>query len=90
MKAKRILKWIGKTLLILFALLVLFTLLSLIIHRIKTKQELALLKENGYCNPVSVGDYSLNVAKFGNDNGTHTIVGLAGLGMGIILLPQGR
>ena len=29
-----------------------------------------------------MGDYSLNVAIFGNENGKHTIVGLAGLGMG--------
>ena len=39
-------------------------------------------KERGYYNPVSVGDYSLNVAKFGSENANHTIVGLAGLGMG--------
>lgn len=39
-------------------------------------------KGKRYYNPVSVGDYSLNVAKFGNENGKHTIVALAGLGMG--------
>ena len=57
-------------------------LVTFIIHSVKSKQEIDLLKEKGYYNPVSVGDYSLNVAKFGNENGNHTIVGLAGLGMG--------
>lgn len=53
-----------------------------VIHLIRSDKELKLLKEKGYYNPVSVGDYSLNVAKFGNPNGKHTIVGMAGLGMG--------
>ncbi|MCI5578510.1 MAG: hypothetical protein MR364_03300 [Oscillospiraceae bacterium] len=69
-------------LLILLAIIILFVLVTFIIHSVKSKQEIDLLKEKGYYNPVSVGDYSLNVAKFGNENGNHTIVGLAGLGMG--------
>ena len=48
----------------------------------KTRRERVLLKEKGYYNPVSVGEYSLNVTRFGNELGKHTIVGLAGLGMG--------
>ena len=54
----------------------------MILHRIKTAQEIERLKEEGYYNPVSVGDYTLNAAKFGKEDGRHTFVGLAGLGMG--------
>ena len=79
---KRILKITGRILLALFAMLLLFVLITFITHRVKTNRELTLLKEKGYCNPVLVGDYSLNVAKFGNERGSHTIVALAGLGMG--------
>ena len=79
---KKALKITGRTLLTLLILLVLFTLVTFIVHRVRTNQETALLKEKGYYNPVSVGDYSLNVAAFGNGNGDHTIVSLAGLGMG--------
>ena len=71
-----------RILLILLILLLLFTQVTFIMHRVRTNQETALLKEKGYYNPVPVGDYSLNVAKFGNENGDHTIVSLAGLGMG--------
>ena len=72
----------GRILIILLIILLLFTPTTFIIHRVKTNQEISLLKEKGYYNPVSVGDYSLNIAKFGNENGDHTIVSLAGLGMG--------
>ena len=77
-KLRRILLW---SLPILLAVLALFTLGTWIDHRVKTGRELALLKAKGYYNPVSVGAYSLNVTRFGNEHGQHTIVGLAGLGM---------
>jgi pimeloyl-ACP methyl ester carboxylesterase len=41
-------------------------------------QGIKMLKQNGYYNPVSVGDYSLNVSKFGNEDGKHKIIALAG------------
>lgn len=82
MKIKKIGKIIGIVLLALIAIIIIFTLVTFIINKIKSKQEIELLKEKGYYNPVSVGEYSLNVAIFGNENGEHTIVGLAGLGMG--------
>lgn len=82
MKVKKIGKIIAKILLILLAVMLLFTLATFIIHRVRSSKELALLKEKGYYNPVSVGEYSLNTAKFGNENGSHRIVALAGLGMG--------
>ena len=81
MKRKRIFRIVLRILLLLIALLFLITFGTWIHHRVKSGHELALLKEKGYCNPVSVGEYSLNVARFGNEIGKHTIVGLAGLGM---------
>ena len=77
---KKALKIVGRIFLIMLVVLLLFVLGTFILHRVKTDQALELLKEKGYYNPVSVGEYSLNVAKFGNENGEHTIVGLAGLG----------
>ena len=82
MNTKKVLKIIGRVVLIILAAALVFTLVTFIVHSEKSSQELALLKEKGYYNPVSVGDYSLNVAKFGNENAKHTSVGLAGLGMG--------
>lgn len=75
-------KYVKRVLMVVFTVIVLFLLGTAVYHKIKTNQEIALLKEQGYYNPVSVGDYCLNVAKFGNENGRHTIVGLAGLGVG--------
>lgn len=69
-------------LLSILGLIVLFLGIVFTVHTIKSNQELKLLKEKGYYNPVSVGDYSLNAAKFGNADGKHTIVGMAGLGVG--------
>ena len=82
MAKNRIAKIAVRALLSLFALILLFTLGVFINHKIRTAGETALLKEKGYYNPVSVGDYSLNVASFGKKDGKHTIVGLSGLGMG--------
>ena len=78
---KKVGKIILKVLLILLALFVAFTAVTFVIHRVNRKKEVALLKEQGYYNPVSVGDYSINVSAFGNRDGKHTVVGLAGLGM---------
>lgn len=80
-KAKKVGKVIRIVLLAILGAVILFTAVVFIVHRVKSSRELKLLKDGGYYNPVSVGDYSLNVAKFGNENGKHTIVGMAGLGM---------
>lgn len=79
---KRTIKITGKIMLILLAALLIFTVVTYIVHHVKTNDELDILQQNGLYNPVSVGDYSLNVAKFGNEDGKHTIVAMAGLGMG--------
>ena len=82
MKGKKVSGIIIRILLILFAAIALFVLGTFIVHCVKTNREIESLKEKGYYDPVCVGEYSLNVARFGNENGSHTIVGLAGLGMG--------
>ena len=79
---KRTIKITGKIILILLAALLIFTVVTCIVHHVKTNEELDILQQNGLYNPVSVGDYSLNVTKFGNKDGKHTIVAMAGLGMG--------
>ncbi|MCH5273286.1 MAG: alpha/beta hydrolase [Lachnospiraceae bacterium] len=78
MKRRSAKKIIIRTLIILLAAIMLFVLGTFIFHRIKSNKEIARLKEKGYYNPVSVGDYCLNVAKFGSENGAHTIIAMAG------------
>lgn len=82
MKKTSVGKIILRVAIALLAAVLLFILGTFVFHSIKSSEEIALLKERGYYNPVSVGEYSLNAAKFGNENGEHTIVALAGLGMG--------
>ncbi|MCH5270340.1 MAG: alpha/beta hydrolase [Lachnospiraceae bacterium] len=82
MKKRSLIKMMIRVVIILLAAIVLFALGTFIFHRIKSNEEMACLKEEGYYNPVSVGDYCLNVAKFGNENGAHTIIAMAGLGVG--------
>lgn len=54
----------------------------LLFHPLMVKHDRNILTEKGYYNPVSVGDYSLNLLKFGNENGSHKIVALAGFDVG--------
>ena len=79
-KRRNIRKIVIAVIIALLSAILLFFLGTFIFHSVKSGEEIALLKEKGYYDPVSVGEYSLNVAKFGNENGKHTIVGLAGLG----------
>lgn len=75
-------KWIKRAVIGLLTGVVLLILGTCLYHRVRTGKELELLKEAGYYHPVSVGNYCLNVSQFGKVDGKHTIVGLAGLGMG--------
>jgi len=79
MSFKKFISYFGVSLLSFFLVL---TLTTLVIHKVKSKQELDSLKEKGYYNLVSVGDYSLNVALFGNRESENVIVCIAGLGSG--------
>lgn len=82
MKKTHVRKIILRVVLALLAVFLLFVLGTFTYHRIKSKEEIAVLKEEGYYNPVSVGDYCLNVATFGNEQGNHRIIAMAGLGSG--------
>jgi len=79
-KLRKAIKIILIVIAVLLALLIIFSLVTFIIHRIKSGKEFDALKEKGYYSPVSVGDRSLNVIQFGNRDGEHTLVFLAGLG----------
>ena len=78
MKAKKTLKIIGKALLVLLILIVLFLLTTTVLCRIRQSRAMGYLNEKGYFNPVSAGEYDVNVYCCGNENGKHTIVALAG------------
>ena len=54
----------------------------LIFHRVKHSMDMKYLEKMGYYNPVSIGDYSLNVVQFGY-KGRGTIVVLSGMGAGM-------
>lgn len=79
---KKAIKILRNIILILLAVLLIFILVTYIVHHVKTEEEFDALRKNNLYNSVSVGDYSLNVAQFGNEKGEHVIVGMAGLGMG--------
>ena len=74
---------IGRVL--LWILIVLVALLTglFVFHRIKHEIDMKYLKESGYYDPVSIGDRSLNVLKFGNADGNGKIVVLSGMGAGL-------
>ena len=86
MKAKTILKVIGRILLVLLLLIVLALLVCSVTYHIKLNKQMQTLKDAGYYHPVSVGDYAVNVYACGNDSGQHTVVALAGWGDGEMLL----
>ena len=53
-----------------------------VFHQIKLSSGRKLAEKNGYYNLVSVGDYSLNVVRFGKENSESKIVVLSGMGPG--------
>ncbi|MBP0967415.1 MAG: alpha/beta fold hydrolase, partial [Oscillospiraceae bacterium] len=63
-------------------LIALFLTGVLLFHPLMIKHNRNMLTEKGYYHPVSVGEHSLNLLKFGNENGSHRIVALAGFGIG--------
>ena len=72
-----------KIILIIFLAFVLILAGLIIFHRIKNGSDIKYLTEKGYYNPVSIGDCSLNVVKFGNENSDRKIVVLSGMGSGL-------
>lgn len=80
-RAKKILKIVRNVFLILLAVIILAVLAIFIVHQCLLAGEKGLLEAQGYINPVSAGDYNLNVYMYGNENPKHTIVGLSGMGV---------
>lgn len=74
-------KRVKKALVIITCILISFLAITFLINKIQVSKELKMLTDAGYYNPVSVGDYSLNVYDFGNKEGEHTFVGISGRGV---------
>jgi pimeloyl-ACP methyl ester carboxylesterase len=74
---------LGKVLRVIVIILIVLLAGLFIFHKIKHAADMKFLAEQGYYNPVSVGDYSMNVMKFGNENGKGDIVVLSGMGAGM-------
>ena len=81
MKIKKTLTTIGKSLLILIGFIIACLIFLFIYRQIRLKTDLDYLRKQGYYNPVSVGDYSLNLLNFGNKDGNHTIIAMSGYGI---------
>ena len=73
----------GRVLLVIMITLAVLLLGLFVFHRIKHSADMKYLAENGYYDPVPVGEHSLNVVKFGNENGKGKIVVLSGMGAGL-------
>ena len=65
--------------------IIIFLLLSItiifIVHKIKSNNEYNELKDLGYINKYSAGDYDLNIYRIGNKNSKHKLIGISGLGV---------
>ncbi len=90
MKVKRILKKTAKVLLIILVVLTVLWLIIFISSRIRMKRDREFLEERGYVSLVSAGDYSVNVLSYGNENGKHRIIALAGYGIPDICVTMRR
>ena len=81
MNSKKAFKKIAGVFLIILAILLLIWLLVFINSKIRFKRDKAFLEEKGYCDLVTAGEYSVNVLSFGNENGKHRIIAMAGYGI---------
>ena len=59
----------GKVLLTVLIIAVVILAGLFVFHKIKHRIDMKYLTENGYYNPVSIGDYSVNSVKVGSENG---------------------
>lgn len=78
---KKIMKIFLKILIALIFLIVLLIFINYVIHRIKLKNEYQELKDAGYINKYSSGDYDLNIYRIGNKNSKYKLIGISGLGV---------
>lgn len=90
MKAKKVVKVIGKVLLGILGLAVVLVLGVTIIHAVLTSKEKGELADAGYINTVTVNGKDLNYNAYGNRDGEHVIVTISGLGVDgpYVLLPH--
>ncbi len=80
MPAKKCLKAVRKIFLILFCVIMIALLVIFAVHKYLSAKEYNMLKDAGYINTVSAGNYDLNASIYGNEKGSHTIVGISGMG----------
>lgn len=76
---KKVFKIIGKILLGVLALAVVFVIVMTIIHTVITSREKSELADAGYINTVTVNGKDLNYNAYGNIDGEHVIVTISGL-----------
>lgn len=76
---RRILKRIGKALLGVLVLTVIFVIVLTIVHTVITSKEKKELADAGYINTVTVNGKDLNYNAYGNIDGEHVIVKISGL-----------
>ena len=81
MKAKKTFKKIARVFQIVLATLLLLWLIVFINSKIRFNYDKTFLEEKEYCNLVSAGEYHLNVLSYGNENGKHRIIAMAGYGV---------
>lgn len=78
---QKVLKTIGKILLGVLVLAVIFVIGMTIIHTVITSREKGELADAGYINTVTVNGKDLNYNAYGNIDGEHVIVTISGLGV---------
>ncbi len=74
---------LGKVLLTLLVIVAVIFSGLFVFHKIRLGMDMKYLTEKGYYDPVSIGDYSVNVIKVGNESGKGKIVVLSGMGAGL-------
>jgi pimeloyl-ACP methyl ester carboxylesterase len=76
-----LLKQTLKILSILIISIILVIFILFIVHKIKSNQEYQYLKNEKYINLINIGNYKLNIYKYGNESSSHKIIGIAGKGV---------
>ena len=75
------LKLFLKILLGIIIVLLLSVIVIFVVHKIKSNNEYNELKDLGYINKYSAGDYDLNIYRIGNKNSKHKLICISGLGV---------
>lgn len=78
MKVKKALKVTGIIILVILVLVSVGLIITSVMFHLRVNKAKDYLKDEGYYNLVSAGDYNVNVYTCGNEKGQHTIVALAG------------